>query len=377
MENKNSVKNEIVSAGKQSLVYVLGQALSRIVGFFMIPIYTNFIAPKNYGAMELIEILIAVVGVILACGVEQSMSRFYYDTKSIKKRNTIVSTIILGFSIIGLPIVILLVLCSNYFSQLVISEIYYQNCIKIALITVWFGILNEIGLSYLRMRYMAKLFVFVTISQLIISLSLNIYFIVFLKLEIFGIFLSTFIAVGIISISMNIIILKKIKLNFNKKVLIELIKFGLPLIPVRLGLMIGFVSNRYFLRWLGAPDPQIALAMVGVYSLGAKFATIVNRFVTVPFNAFWNPRRMELLLSNDPIANNTISKMCTYSSLITIYIALGLSCGIEDLIKIISNERYHEAFTVVPFISLAYVVLGLETHFMTGIIYSKKTKYGS
>ena len=56
---------EIVATGKYSLVYVVGQAISRAVGFFMIPLYTRYIAPSHYGAMELIEILYGAFQMIM------------------------------------------------------------------------------------------------------------------------------------------------------------------------------------------------------------------------------------------------------------------------------------------------------------------------
>src|SRR5438874_2975881 len=55
----SALRKEVVSVGKHSLVYVIGQAISRAVGFLMIPLYTSYIAPSHYGAMELIEIVTA------------------------------------------------------------------------------------------------------------------------------------------------------------------------------------------------------------------------------------------------------------------------------------------------------------------------------
>jgi O-antigen/teichoic acid export membrane protein len=111
-----------------------------------------------------------------------------------------------------------------------------------------------------------------------------------------------------------------------------------------------------------------------MYSLGHKFGLIVNRFVTVPFNSYWNPRRMELLLSEDPEAKETVARICTYSSMVTLYFALLLSVGIKSVIEIMADEAYLEAYKVVPYVALAYVALGLETNFTAGMFYAKRTK---
>src|SRR5205807_3582484 len=96
----SALRKEVVSVGKHSLVYVVGQAISRAVGFLMIPLYTSYIAPSNYGAMELIEIITAVCLVLISMSVAEGMARFYYAEKGQEGRNRVISTIIVGFGII-------------------------------------------------------------------------------------------------------------------------------------------------------------------------------------------------------------------------------------------------------------------------------------
>jgi len=364
---------EILSVARHSLIYVVGQALSRAVGFLMIPIYTHYIAPKNYGAMELIEIIGAAIMMIISMGVADTMSRFYYAENDLSARNRIVSTTIIGFACIGIPVVLVFVAFSQHLSALVLEEPQYRYYLQVAIVTVWFGMLCEVGYTYLRMRYMAKLFVSITIAQLVAALSLNIYLVVYLRLDILGVFYSTLITQGLTGGILSSVILKRVGFSLSGQVLVRLVRFGLPLVPSRIGLMLGFVSNRFFLRWMGSPDPTIALAQVGLFSLGHKFAVVINRFVNVPFNSFWGPRRLELLLSGTAGSREIAARVCTYATTLSLLCALVLSTGIESLIEIIADPRYKGAHVVVPFVALAYVVLGLETHFMSGILCTGRT----
>lgn len=371
------LEKEVKSVAKHSMIYLVGRALSHAVGFFMIPIYTRFIAPTNYGAMELIEILAGTVAMIISMGVADGMSRFYYGEREQPKRNEIVSTVIIGFGLIGVPIVLLFLGLAETISKVILEEAQYGYYLQIAFVTVWFGMLCEIGYTYLRMLYKAKLFVVITTFQLSLALSLNIYFVVFLKLGILGIFYSTIITQGLTGILLSGAILKNVGPRVSFPVLWHLICFGLPLVPSRIGLMIGFMSNRFFLRWHGAADPIVALAQIGLFSLGHKFGVMINRLFNAPFNSFWGPRRLELCLRNDPGDKKTVARICTYATMCSIYLALMLSSGIESAIEIIADPRYRDAHIVVPFVALAYVALGLETHFITGILYRKKTKWAT
>lgn len=372
-EIPSAIKHEVSFIGKKSMIYVLGPALSQAVGFFMIPVYTRFISPGNYGAMELIGIITSIVVMIISLGVGDSMSRYYYAERDPQKRNEVVSTIIVGFGMLAIPLIIIFISLSGILSRIVIEESTYRFCLQIAIVTVLFTMLCEISLTYLRMLYMAKLLVFVIALQLILSLSLNILFVVFLKLDILGIFYSTLIAQSLVGIVLSIVILGRVGIHVSPALLWRLVRFGFPLVPSRIGIFLTFVANRFFLRWLGSPDPAQALTLVGLFSLGSKFSVIIDRFISAPLNSFWGPRRMEILFDAHPNAKETTARICTYSSMLSIYAALCLSSGIESLIAIVANPRYHGAHVVVPFLALSFVALDLERHFLTGIMYTRKT----
>lgn len=370
------LRKEIKDIGRQSGVYMFGQALSSAVSFVMIPVYTRHISPGGYGAMELIEILTAGLTLFVSMGVSETMARFYYQEKTDERRNLVVSTVILGFAPVAGLLVAASILGAPALSRLLLEspdQVYY---LRVALASVWFGLLGEIGASYLRMVYKAGVYVTITIGKLMLALSLNIAFVVHLKMGILGVFYSTLISQAAAAVVMLAYIGSRVPLlGFSLPVFRRAVSFGLPLVPSRIALLFGFASNRFFLKWLASPDPALALAQVGLYSLGHKFGLVVNRFVTVPFNSFWGPRRIDLLVSEAPDARRTLARICTYSTLATVYIALLVSAGAETVISLMADPAYRGAHTVVPMVALAYVSLGLETHFTAGLLYAKRTAW--
>jgi O-antigen/teichoic acid export membrane protein len=369
----SALRREVLSAGKHSLVYALGQALSRAVGFFMIPVYTRYIAPSGYGAMELIDILFSASLMLLSMGIAEGMSRFYYAEEDQTARDRVVSTAVLGLGAIGIPITLILLALSPLLCAIALEDSAHLLSLQVAIATAWFGMLCEIGYTYLRMRYMARLFVAVTTLQLAAALALNIYFVVFLDRGILGIFYSTLITQAATGLVLAAAMLWRAGLRVSSSILRGLMRFGLPLVPAQIGWMLGFCSNRFFLRWYGSADPAAALAMVGVLSLGFKFGLIVNRFINVPFNSFWAPRRLELLIRSEPHARDTVARMCTYAAACCVFCALAISATISPVVAIVADPAYAGCETVVPIVALTYVVVGLEMHFKTGMIYRRRT----
>jgi O-antigen/teichoic acid export membrane protein len=372
-EASSPLRREVLAAGKHSLIYAVGQALSRAVGFFMIPVYTHYIEPRGYGAMELIEILYSALLLLLSMGVADAMSRFYYAEKEQLQRNRVVSTVLTGLAALGLPVVLLLLAISPLLCQWIVEAPEYDSCLQVAVITGWFGMLCDVGYTYLRMRYRAKTFVVITTGQLATALALNIYFVVVLHWGVFGIFCSTLITQALAGVSLAGMLVWETGWKFSPSVFNAIVRFGLPLVPPQIGWVLVLYSNRFFLRWYGSPNPVEALALVGVLSLGFKFGLIVNRFVNVPFNSFWAPRRLELLLSDESHARETVARMCTYAALCSTLCALFLSATISPVVAIMADDSYRDAATVVPFIALTYIIIGLQMHFKTALLYRRKT----
>jgi O-antigen/teichoic acid export membrane protein len=361
---------ELKSAAKRSAVYVVGQALARSVGFLMIPVYTRYIEPGDYG----ISVLVGIVGnclmFIVSMSFNEAMVRHYYDEQIKEKRDIIVSTAFIGMAVCSMPIVLLAVGFSQDIALLVLEQTRNAELFQVIFITMWFSALLELGTTYFRMMYMSKTFVTVTTIQLIISLSFNIYFVVFAGLGIHGIFYSMLISHGTMAIILSIGILLHLKSGFSFDYFMRMVKFGLPMVPARIGTILGYMSDRFFLqRFASATD-------LGLYSLGYNFGIVISRFVNTPIKMAWGPKAIELLLGDDPQnGKRMVVQMCTYSTLLSIFAALGLSVMVEDVIIIMADQSYRESYKIVPVIALTMVFSGLENHFNVGILVSGKTKF--
>jgi O-antigen/teichoic acid export membrane protein len=369
------VRGEVLFAGKASLIYAGGRLLAQAVGFIMIPVYTRFISPANYGAMELIDILMAGAAILVMMGMHESMARFFYDEKDEYGRKVLVSTIFMGFGILGAAVLGILLGFSGTISSLIGADARAEWCLKLGIVTLWFSMLGEVGFAYLRVLYRAKLFVAVNLAQLILSLALNIWFVAFLRLDITGIFYSNLIVQSLTGLAMATILLREVGIGISPRKLKDNFLFGLPLVPAQIATLVGFASNRFFLRWFTPGEPLSGLTVVGLYSLGNKFGSVIDRLIGAPINTFWGPRRMEILLKREKDSGEIVARIGTYATLCGVFFGLLLSAAAENLIEIIADPRYGQAHVVVPFIVLSQVFVGIERHFIGGLLMTRKTAW--
>ena len=91
-----------MSSGKvlsQASIYGLGIVVRNIAGFAMLPIYTRFLTPADYGVIEMLSMILDVVGLLLGIRIGEGIFRFYCATDDeLEKRLTVSTALILTFA---------------------------------------------------------------------------------------------------------------------------------------------------------------------------------------------------------------------------------------------------------------------------------------
>lgn len=360
------VGKETKTIVKHTSIYGLGGIIGQFIGFFMLPVYTRYLSPGDYGILELLSITTGIIGIIIAAGITQAVFRFYYEYDDQRERNEVISTGVLTFSVFALVALSLLSLASVQFSSLILGSRKYSMYFVVSFATVWFSTLIRMGMDYLRIREWSTIYLVVSMVNLVVSLSLNIYFVVFAEQGVMGILLSGLISSILFAILLVVPLLAKVGLRFSLAKCRALLEFGAPLIVSDVGRSIANRSDRYFIRAFGTLDAT------GIYSLGYKFGTIVHSFVTSPFLQIWFPRRMASYKDKD--SEQMFSQIFTYFLFVLTFVSLGVSVLIKDVIRIVTTPAFYEAHRIVPLIVFAYIIFSFYYHFSIPLFVNKKSR---
>ncbi len=362
-----SVRKETKLLAYHTMIYGFANLLNRIIGFLMIPVYTRYFSPSDYGVLEIITITTQVIGLVASVSMAQSIGRFYFQYEDQENRNLIVSTGILAFSLFSLLILIPLLFLSERLSSLLLGTSVGRSFFLVAISTVWFSTLNEIGFFYFRILRKSVRFMILTVIKLICAIGLNIYFIVGIRTGIIGVLYSTLITSLVFSFVLILPILKKTGLHFSFSRLKEMLSFGLPLIPSSLANLVVLVSDRYFLRFLAT------LSDTGLYSLAYRFSSIPGYFIAYPFMQVWSTRRLEIYKMEN--SEKVMGKVFTYFCVFIVAAGLAVSVLSKDVIELISDPKFWPAYKTVPILVLAQVIVSFFQHFNIGLLIEKKTQY--
>jgi len=359
--------DKIKLATKDSFIYSLGNASTKIIGLILLPLYTDKLTVAEYGVLGTVEVTIQVLIAVFSLSLRQALNRWYWD-KDYKDRQKSIFFTTLAATGIGVTLMLIIFLpFTKNLSFSLFGSYEYAFLFKLLLISAAFQIFTRVVFALMRLQRKTVLYTITNIIKLLLTLGLTVYFIVVLKMGVDGI-VAAQIAGFIFAVFINYrFLIKNVVFVFERKILKEMIAFSYPLVLSSVSSVLLTVADRYTVRYIGG------LEAMGLYSLGFKIANVLKIFIINSVNTALMPIKLQMM--DKPGNKRFYSKILTYSALAFIIILLMLSLFSPEVIKLLaSNPQYWSAYQIVPVLCFAQLFEMLRRQVNFGLIVEKKTK---
>ncbi len=350
---------------RHTAIYTIGTVVRNLATFLMLPIYTRYLTPGDYGVIELLSMIIDLFAIIFGLRIGDAVFRYHANYDEQKDKNQVVTTAIAlvgGLTVAGVLLVFLL---ADALSLLVFKDGSHADQIVLFSLTLPLVALTEVAFLYLRAEGRPWYFVGFSSLRLMLQLTLNIYFVVFRELHVDGVIYAAVIANTIAAALILAFTLGRTGFSISLAKASELAKFSWPLILAALAVFYLTFGDRYLLAL------YTDTAEVGIYSLGYKFGFLLLVFAWGPFAGVWDAQRY--VIAKRPDARDEFNVLFTLVSAALIAFALCIGIFVEDLLKIMSDEAFWRASSVAPIIVVAYVFQAWTAFTNLGILLSGKT----
>lgn len=359
---------QLKNLGKHTFIYAVGSAIQTLVGFILVPIYTRLLSPAEYGQLEILNTILSILSMVLSFGFASAILKVHErDCRDEEEKKKALGTMYLFVIPLATLISFIIFFFAKPLAQIFLGNTELNNLILITLVTNISTIFLALSFALLRTKEKSGSYVSLSLLKFILVLIFNIYFVVKLKLGLFGILSGNLIAQVVASITFLPSISKYIKPVLSKRLLSKLFSFGIAIIPAAIAMWIMDLSDRYFLKHFSS------LSEVGLYSLGYKTGMIISILLVWPFQLAWPTISFSLARRSD--VKEIYSKVLTYFFLISSFFALALSLFASPIIKLLAPENFYPATSVIPLISFSYVFYGIHFVISPGINLTEKTKY--
>ena len=363
------VKQDIIRLSKQTIVYGIGYVAARMINFLLLPFYSYHITPEEYGVVSLVYAFIAFLNIFYHYGLESAFLRFYARSENEGKKE-VFTTVYSSILISSVAFSLIIFLASPLIARGLLHSAQYTNIIKMTAGILFLDALYLIPLHYLRVNNKAAIFTTITLINVLINVSLNVFLIRFQGMGVEAIFISNFAASSFSFLVLLPVVFKNWNGQFSGGLWKKLILFGLPFVPSGLSSMIIELSDRFMLEWFSD------LEAVGLYSAGHKLG-IFMMLVVMAFRFAWQP--FFLQKQDDPNAPELFSKIMTWFVFLMTVVFLAVSLFINEIVALeifgrhIISQTYWEGVVVVPLILAAYLFNGIYINFHPSIFYTGKT----
>ena len=333
--------NKKKQLAKNTLIIFLGKVCTQLISFFLIPLYTSYLATNEYGIVDLVQTYVTLLVPIITMELEMSIFRYLVDSRTDSKNTK--KLISNNFYILRFCLLLFLVL---YLGVCFFIDIPYKWIILVDIIVcVLSG--NFLQIS----RGLGKITDF-SISCILTGLTTvvsNIILICFVGLKAEGMIISMALANGICSLYLFIRLKLYKYIDFklvDKKLIKDMYKYSLPLVPNGISWWIVNISDRTIITFI------LGAGANGLYAISNKFPTIISSLTGV-FNLSWSESAALHINSEDrdeffTDITNTVFKL--FSAL-----GVGMIACMPFVFPIMVNKQYADAYNYIPFLVLATV----------------------
>jgi len=277
---------------KFSASYTAIEGLQRGALFLMLPVFSHYMTPEEYGIVATSLILISFLSILFSFAIHSAISRYYHKYVDTNELKEFLGSNFIFITLISIFIGIVMILFSKPFFDNFFEEIPFYPYIIFTLIIVSTQVVIVSYFSLLKAMQRLKLYTIVFNSYFVFQLLLISILIINYNLKqegyLLGVLISNIIFVPIIFILLKNEIVYKIKFKYIK----ESLDYSLPIIPVEILSNVNRLVDRYYILIF------IGLSGVGVYYVGVQIAGLIN-LIALAINSAYTPIFFQKYENND------------------------------------------------------------------------------
>lgn len=351
-----------------SFYYTFSSFLVKAFGFFLLPIYTAYLSPDDYGITNLVHSFLGVATFLVSFSLYSAIPRFYVEYKGNQEKlkslfgSIIIFTLISGFVFLGISF-----LFSEIIIHLLFRGIPFYPYVIIGLFTLLFQSLHTIHENILKAIQRGKFLASLSLIVFFMQTGITIVFVVVLGMGPVGVLLSQAIISLFYSIFMVVDLKKRdlLSFSFSGKLLKHALQYSIPIIPHNLSTSIASFVSKIFI------NNSTSLASVGLYGIAMQFGSLIDLFQTSVNKAF-SPWFFNVL--HEGKGRSEVNQMEFVKALLSLYsiVYLGIGLFSQEAILLMTHSRYALAWKVVPILVVAFSIKSIYYFYVNILFYHQE-----
>jgi len=356
--------SDFLKMSKHSLLYGLGEAGNRVLVILLLPIYTRYLTPGDFGVWSILFVTEQLVCAVARFGIGPAVFR------EVNLRNedeaTALSTALVFQLVLGVVFCGALFLGAPLVARLVFGGPAFTHLFRLVFAASFVNFLTAMYMTRLRMHDRSARFAVFATARMLGKATLNILFVVAFRKGVDGLILAGFLNSCLFALLAGAFLSGSLRLAFSRRLLAPMVRFGGPLVFTAVAAMIMNYADRFFLQRLTTER------VVGIYSLGYSVGMGLG-LVVQAVELAW-PARLYRIAGQEDAARR-IARITTQYTALVGFAGLALAAMSREILLLLATPAFYSAGTVVPLVVLSYLFAGLGNMADVGIHLRGKTRF--
>jgi len=341
------------SLAKETAIYGVSSIVGRFLNYLLVPVYTIALPASSggYGVVTNIYAWVALMLVLLTCGMETGFFRFANKGQDDPMR--VYSTTLLSVSFGSVIFVALGLL----FLEPIAGWLEYGEhpwYIGMMMIVVAMDAIQSIPFAYLRYKKRPIKFAALKLLFIFLNIALNLFYYVVLKGNDVGYaFLFNLICTSVVMLCM-IPELRGFTYVLDRELLKRMLRYSLPLVILGVAGILNQVADKIIFPFV-YPDEAEATVQLGIYGAASKIAMIMAMF-TQAFRFAYEP--FVFGKSKEKDSREMYAQAMKFFIIFTLLAFLAVMFYLDILRHIIGRD-YWDGLRVVPIVMAAEIFMGI------------------
>lgn len=351
---------------RHSAVYGAGQILGRVVSVLLLPLYTHYLHPADYGVMAILDLVGALLGGSVGAAFVPAAGRLHFDGEDEIHRSRVWWTTMALVAAVSSAVAGLLVAARMPLASATLGAVpqgaFYYALFAPGIVT---GAVEYAVGGYLRIAKASTAYVVLSLARLPVNVGLNVGLLA-LGYGLSGVLIGN-LATGVLSAVAFVAVFVRTRpfCGFRWGLSAELWRFGWPLMLSGVLATLLHQADRYILVRF------VSLEEVGIYSLAYQIGQGINALVLMPFASIWGVVILEVRERPDaPQFYADVFKYFVYG-LSLLFLAVSLLA--PEIVGLLTAPEFWDAARLIPIICLAYLFFSLSDHFKVPAVIHKRT----
>lgn len=341
------------SLAKETAIYGASSIVGRFLNYLLVPVYTIALPASSggYGVVTNIYAWVALMLVLLTCGMETGFFRFANNGKDEPMR--VYSTTLLS---VGFGSLVFLALGLLFLDPIAAWLEYGEHpwYIGMMMIVVAMDAIQSIPFAYLRYKKRPIKFAALKLLFIFLNIALNLFYYVVLKGNDVGYaFLFNLICTSVVMLCM-IPELRGFTYTLDRELLKRMLRYSLPLVILGVAGILNQVADKIIFPFV-YPDAAEAKVQLGIYGAASKIAMIMAMF-TQAFRFAYEP--FVFGKSKEKDSREMYAKAMKFFIIFTLLAFLAVMFYM-DLLRHIIGRGYWDGLRVVPIVMAAEIFMGI------------------